>query len=67
MNKFEKNFLHKLINKNKSETYNDKEYPLIDNPFDSDDLMSAISVYYLKEKSLWLKLQKILKKNLPNM
>ena len=44
MNKFEKNFLHKLINKNKSETYNDKEYPLIDNPFDSDDLMSAISV-----------------------
>ena len=44
MNTFEKNFLHKLINKNKNEIYNDKEYPLIDNPFDTNDLMSAISV-----------------------
>ena len=44
MNKFEKNFLYKLINKNKSEIYSDKEYPLIDNPFDVNDLMSAISV-----------------------
>ena len=44
MNTFEKNFLYKLINKNKNEFYNDKEYPLIDNPFDTDDLMSAISV-----------------------
>ena len=44
MNTFEKNFLYKLINKNKNEFYNDKEYPLIDNPFDKDDLMSAISV-----------------------
>ena len=33
-----------MINKNKNEFYNDKEYPLIDNPFDTDDLMSAISV-----------------------
>ena len=44
MNKFEKNFLYKLINKNKSEIYSDKEYPLIDNPFDVNDLMSAIRV-----------------------
>ena len=44
MNKFEKNFLYKLIDKNKSEIYSDKEYPLIDNPFDVNDLMSAISV-----------------------
>ena len=44
MNTFEKNFLYKLINKNKNEIYNDKEYPLIDNPFDTNDLMSAISV-----------------------
>ena len=44
MNKFEKNFLYKLIDKNKSEIYSDKEYPLIDNPFDVNDLMSAIRV-----------------------
>ena len=44
MNTFEKNFLYKLINKNRNEIYNNKEYPLIDNPFDVNDLMSAISV-----------------------
>ena len=44
MNKFEKFFLYKLINKNQKVIYNNKEYPLIDNPFDANDLMSAISV-----------------------
>ncbi len=44
MNTFEKNFLYKLINKNQNKIYNNKEYPLIDNPFDASDLMSAISV-----------------------
>ncbi len=44
MNTFEKNFLYKLINKNQNKIYNNKEYPLIDNPFDANDLMSAISV-----------------------
>ena len=44
MNTFEKNFLYKLINKNQNKIYNNKEYPLIDNPFDTNDLMSAISV-----------------------
>ena len=44
MNTFEKNFLYKLINKNQNKIYNNKEYPLIDNPFDANDLMSAIGV-----------------------
>ena len=44
MNTFEKNFLYKLINKNQNKIYNNKEYPLIDNPFDASDLMSAIGV-----------------------
>ncbi len=44
MNSIEKKFLQKLIDKNKNEFYSDREYPLIDNPFETSDLMSGISV-----------------------
>ncbi len=44
MNSIEKNFLKKLIEKNKNEFYSDREYPLIDNPFETSDLMSGINV-----------------------
>ena len=44
MNSSEKNFLYRLINKNRNEVYSDKEYPLIDNPFDTTDLMSGVDV-----------------------
>ena len=44
MNSIEKKFLQKLIEKNKNEFYSDREYPLIDNPFDTSDLMSGINV-----------------------
>ena len=39
MNSIEKKFLQKLIDKNKNEFYSDREYPLIDNPFETSDLM----------------------------
>ena len=44
MNSSEKSFLYRLINKNRNEVYSDKEYPLIDNPFDTTDLMSGVDV-----------------------
>ncbi len=44
MNSIEKKFLQKLIDKNKNELYSDREYPLIDNPFETSDLMSGINV-----------------------
>ena len=65
MNSIEKKFLKKLIIKNKNEFYSDREYPLIDNPFETSDLMSGINVL-LKGKKCQ-KLQIILRKNLQNM
>ena len=44
MNLAEKNFLKKLISKNKKENYSNKKFPLIDNAFETSDLMSGINV-----------------------
>ena len=44
MNLKEKNFLKKLIAKNKKENYSNNKFPLIDNAFETSDLMSGINV-----------------------
>ncbi len=44
MNLKEKNFLKKLIAKNKKENYSNNKFPLIDNAFEISDLMSGINV-----------------------
>lgn len=44
MNNLENKFLKKLIHKNRKIIYSDKSFPLIDNAFETNDLMAGINV-----------------------
>ena len=62
---YRKKFLQKLIIKNKNEFYSDREYPLIDNPFETTDLISGINVL-LKGKITMSKITKNFEKKFAN-